>query len=64
MLALGVRVSDQLFIEFLFDFLFLPPLLGFRVEVEMFLENEEDFPQARPITDLKKDFKLLGRCLS
>ena len=43
-------------------FSFLPTLLGFRVEVEMLVENEEDFPpQTKPITDLKKDFKLLGR---
>ena len=30
-------------------------------EVEMVFENEDFFPEIKPITDLKKDYKLLGR---
>ena len=30
-------------------------------EVDMVFENEDFFPEIKPITDLKKDYKLLGR---
>ena len=30
-------------------------------EVDMVVENEDFFPEIKPITDLKKDYKLLGR---
>ena len=30
-------------------------------KVDMVVENEDFFPEIKPITDLKKDYKLLGR---
>ena len=30
-------------------------------EADMVVENENFFPEIKPITDLKKDYKLLGR---